>query len=661
MQRLTDLNNEALRVSLRGLQPWFEAYSRFFTGAVEAARCGCEIPETTCPPRCACTLEWTVAPGDQRVGYFQLRNTADERVQYGFEASPFRSCRETLEQRPQVEPKGATLPAGGAQSMRVSFSTDETWRAGETYESEILVRGLYERCLCLRVQVSAEAEPCCRLEMGAIPQRIRADDWYRHFQCTEPCFQPVRPNPNDDRKRSQMKESAPPEITSLPQRYAEFWRAEAPVAFQKVTQLSLNYYREVWNVGLHLSQSFYRNLFTVEATPCGPPPEVTAAQELVFEGPIGSAQTHNFLVANTTGATAAIRFELSEFVRDDGEETVRVEAVVAPESFELAPRAERTVACTLPLPDLFRLGHEYHAILRVIGFPHMQVGLRARTEPAAAKKRRPPPGQEARRSLGCGAIPHRQPALCAFSCGTMRRAILFCLLLCLSARGIRADEAATALLRTMEQTYAALSSYTDTSTAHFTNPDGAAGAQVDYRIWFQRPALFRIDAVTKAPGGGTEKPTREVLWANGDSIRTWGTTQPVKSRAKVQLAGSKMFGTYAYHIPSLLESSYGGPRRLHQLDEAAIVGEETIDGVLCQQVHGVWQSDPYDVWIGRDDHLVRKIVALYSGYRMEETHREITVNQPIAKESFEFAPEDDAATPLKKNTPPPLPGERRHR
>lgn len=237
----------------------------------------------------------------------------------------------------------------------------------------------------------------------------------------------------------------------------------------------------------------------------------------------------------------------------------------------------------------------------------------------------------------------------------MKKLIAFCLLI--SAIVARAQEnGADSVLREMEQTYAAARSYSDTSTADFRNPDGKAGAHVDFKIWFARPKFFRIDATTSAPDA---TPLREVMWFDGEMARMWSSNSAVLTRSKIQLAGSKMFGTYAYHIPTLLDASYAGPQRLNQLSSAELLANETIDGVECAYLRGQWLHDAYEVWLGKEDRLVRKIVANYSGYVMEENHREIKVNEPIDPAVFHFAPENEAGPATKKATPPPLPGEHR--
>jgi hypothetical protein len=203
---------------------------------------------------------------------------------------------------------------------------------------------------------------------------------------------------------------------------------------------------------------------------------------------------------------------------------------------------------------------------------------------------------------------------------------------------------APALLERMGARYAALRSYTDTISVHFRNPDGAPGASAECKVWFARPSFLRIDGESRRAPDAPAR--REVIWSDGESARAWSTSRAVTLLGKIQLAGSKMFGTYAYHIPTMLDRSFGGERRLNQLGSPTIAGDEQAEGVNCHHVRGDWLGDPYEVWLGKDDLLVRKITADYKGYLMEEIHRDIAVDQPIARKIFQFAPEqEDAAAP----------------
>lgn len=198
---------------------------------------------------------------------------------------------------------------------------------------------------------------------------------------------------------------------------------------------------------------------------------------------------------------------------------------------------------------------------------------------------------------------------------------------------------AGSILQEMAATYAAAQSYSDTSVAKYRNPDGTDRLGVDFRIWFARPSSFRIDALSKSPSGTT--PRREVIWSEGAVTRAWATDRPVRNLAKVQIAGSGMFGTYAYHLPTLLEANYGGESRLNTLSQPTLAGEERFEDVDCYRIRGGWDGDPYEVWVGKADHLLRKIVAKYKDHELEEIHRNIAVNQPIPKEIFRFVPENE--------------------
>jgi hypothetical protein len=203
-ERMTRLNNETMMAGVRGLQPWLDAYSRLFGSAMPAvfatpaaARCGCKIPETECPPYCACTLDWTMAPGDTRVGHIQIKNTSKEFISYSLAATPLESCEGTTKTTPQLEPNSGRVAPGESLHVEVSLTADRSWRAGESYESEIKIRGKYERCVCVRVEVACAQEACCRIEIGEVPKSVHADNWTKHFQCTELCFEPIKQSQDD--------------------------------------------------------------------------------------------------------------------------------------------------------------------------------------------------------------------------------------------------------------------------------------------------------------------------------------------------------------------------------------------------------------------------------------------------------------------------------
>lgn len=219
------------------------------------------------------------------------------------------------------------------------------------------------------------------------------------------------------------------------------------------------------------------------------------------------------------------------------------------------------------------------------------------------------------------------------------------------AQTVEGPPAAEALLKRMEAAYGALQSYSDTTTVKYRNPDGSDRSTVDFKLWFARPSSFRADAQTTRADGSA--PKREVMWTDGQNARSWATGKAVTNLSKIQIAGSGMFGTYAYHIPTLLEPAYAGKKRLHELGSPTLVGEEGVEGVDCYRIQGQFFTDPYELWLGKRDLLVRKIVASYAGNQMEELHRNVQANPSIPSDVFKFAPENEALPPPATRSPEP--------
>src|SRR5688572_19013502 len=109
------------------------------------------------------------------------------------------------------------------------------------------------------------------------------------------------------------------------------------------------------------------------------------------------------------------------------------------------------------------------------------------------------------------------------------------------AQLVESPGAAESLLKRMEAAYTALASYSDVTSVKYRNPDGTDRSNVEFKMWFARPARFRADAETMRPDGAPAK--REVMWTDGQNARSWATGKAVTNLTKIQLAGSGMFGT----------------------------------------------------------------------------------------------------------------------
>jgi hypothetical protein len=181
-------------------------------------------------------------------------------------------------------------------------------------------------------------------------------------------------------------------LGKLQQRYLEFVSSEGAAAYRKLSQLSADYYAALLNTGVNLSEEFYRQVYQTQMKPpqAAPVPRpVAPARELVFAGPIGSTASRSFVISNRANQPAKVSFELSEFVKEHGPEKVRLDAQLTPSSLELPGQSERTIDCSVPLSEALEPGREYRAVLRVVGFPDMKIGLLVKAESAPRVKAEP--------------------------------------------------------------------------------------------------------------------------------------------------------------------------------------------------------------------------------------------------------------------------------
>ena len=181
-----------------------------------------------------------------------------------------------------------------------------------------------------------------------------------------------------------------PDFRKLQERYVEFASSEGAAALRKFSQLSSDYYTALLSTGMNLSEEFYRQIYQPKPPQAAPVQRpVAPARELVFTGLIGSTASRAFVISNRTNQPAKVSFELSEFVKDRGSEKVRLDAQLTPGSLDLAGQSERTIDCSVPLTEALEPGCEYRAVLRVIGFPDMNIGLLVKAESAPPTKEKP--------------------------------------------------------------------------------------------------------------------------------------------------------------------------------------------------------------------------------------------------------------------------------
>ena len=151
----------------------------------------CAIPETECPPRCVCEVTWEASPGETPGLTVRVTNASKSARTFNLHATPFLGSGGSPGTM-TLSAQSLSLAAGSSGVFNATFTVPNV-PEGE-YEAEIVVRGAYEQCVSVRLNVKCEKTSgkergTCEVVQGEPPVRIRAHHWYDHFQCTESCVE----------------------------------------------------------------------------------------------------------------------------------------------------------------------------------------------------------------------------------------------------------------------------------------------------------------------------------------------------------------------------------------------------------------------------------------------------------------------------------------
>lgn len=200
---LADVTKRTMSTAMDASGPLLDAYIGMLKVALPYAcrtRFGrCDIPETKCPPYCVCQINWEAARGEHLRATIRVTNTGKQTRLFTFQAASFQGPSGDTGVVPSLSPTTDTLDPNQSVVVQVGLDVGEQFQPGGSYSTEAKIQGLYEQCVQLKLHVRPEHTPHCEVQQGEIPTRIRAHHWYDHFQCEEPCFEPVRqqPSPNE--------------------------------------------------------------------------------------------------------------------------------------------------------------------------------------------------------------------------------------------------------------------------------------------------------------------------------------------------------------------------------------------------------------------------------------------------------------------------------
>lgn len=183
---------------------------------------------------------------------------------------------------------------------------------------------------------------------------------------------------------------------------ADFALHEGGEFIRNLMQLSLNYYSVLLDMSVGFTNRMLDQALQTppEKAPPPPPAESRPASstrfELNFSGQQGQTPSSPFVVENKKEEPVTVSFEITEFISEDGTMRFRAPVEFIPDQVTLEPGAEQVVQCRVQLEPDFVPGRRYMALVRVTGFPGMEIGLIVTPQPVEGKEGQPaePKSQE---------------------------------------------------------------------------------------------------------------------------------------------------------------------------------------------------------------------------------------------------------------------------
>lgn len=211
--------------------------------------------------------------------------------------------------------------------------------------------------------------------------------------------------------------------------------------------------------------------------------------------------------------------------------------------------------------------------------------------------------------------------------------------------GIAQAEDASSILARAKQRYLGLKTYQDLGSVRYRLVDSEQ--EVNFETAFVRPGTFRFAWSKGHPFPPLRQfVTRNVIWSDGEAAYTW-TKYPGrvpierkdKSLASAVAGATGVSSRSAHVIATLLmadlwrEEPYGDS--VLNLKGAQLVGAESIDGVESYRVRGTdWRDDPIDLWLGKEDFMMRRSERILAGTKYIEERTGIVIDANIPASRF---------------------------
>jgi outer membrane lipoprotein-sorting protein len=200
------------------------------------------------------------------------------------------------------------------------------------------------------------------------------------------------------------------------------------------------------------------------------------------------------------------------------------------------------------------------------------------------------------------------------------------------------------ILNNMARVYSRFESYQDEGILVTTNdePTGGTIEKMPFKTFFKRPDLFRFEWIDY---GITRLGRTKLIWFNGKEAFTYWEPDRYEKEESLSLAIAGATGISSGTVNTVSElflPDEAGRSMLKRLEKVSLTGEEVFEGVRCHRIKATDGGDPVELWVGKNDFLLRKFrreTKYEDRLRIEEEiRRKIQVNQSIPEVVFNYKP-----------------------
>ncbi len=207
----------------------------------------------------------------------------------------------------------------------------------------------------------------------------------------------------------------------------------------------------------------------------------------------------------------------------------------------------------------------------------------------------------------------------------------------------KGQESKIDIIRKIYLAYNRIESYHDTGYVEekiFSNSKETK-LYIPFEIYFLRPNYLKVKWKAQLL---PDSPYVEcILWSNGvETFTYWetGLFEKMESLEKGIHANTGVSRRITATVPCLLIGIRSLGFNLDDAKSILSVREEEIESTECLYLKVEDKQEKfYELWIGKEDHLIRKLKRPLLKGIVEEVHQNIKINEKIEKEIFNYKPE----------------------